>query len=113
MPVITEQDVEKALDYLRDQASAAAMARANREYVEAFRKTIKAQLMQESANIANGTMPIGIQERNAYADARYIAHLDAIREAVEADEKHRFLMSAAQARIDAWQTQSANERKGY
>jgi hypothetical protein len=36
--------VEKALDYLRDNARAAAQARANRVYMEEFRKTVKAQI---------------------------------------------------------------------
>lgn len=102
---ITEDEVQRALDWLRESAGDAAQARANREYVEQFRKTIKAQIMQEY-----NTLPIGAQERNAYADARYISHLDAIREAIEADEKHRFLMAAAQARLDAWRTMQATER---
>lgn len=106
--LISEEEVQRALDYLRDNAGAAAQARANREYCSEFRKTVKAQLMQEHKDL-----PIGAQEREAYADARYVSHLDAIREAIEADEKHRFLMSAAQTRIDAWRTQSSNERKGY
>lgn len=104
-PFISEDDIQKALDYLRDNASAAAEARANRQYVEEFRKTMKAQLMQE-----HSALPLGAQERNAYADARYIAHLDAIREAVEIDEKHRFLTQAAMAKIDAWRTMQATER---
>ena len=106
--IITEAEVEAALDYLRDQAGPAAQARANREYCLEFRKVVKAQIMQEHAD-----KPLGAQERDAYADARYCAHLDAIREAVEIDEKHRFLMSAAQTKLDCWRTQSSNERKGY
>ena len=102
---ISDAEVGRALDYLRDNADAAAKARAERIYVEEYRKTIKAQIMQEHAE-ASGV----VQEREAYADPRYIAHLAAIREAVAADERHRFLLSAAEARIDAWRTQSSNER---
>jgi hypothetical protein len=102
---ITDEEIDKALDYMRDNANEAAQARAERIYVEEFRKTIKAQLMQEHVE-----KPLAAQEREAYADERYIAHLDAIREAVAADEKHRFLLAAASAKIEAWRTQSSNER---
>lgn len=105
MSNITEEEVEKALCYLRDNASAAGWARAQREYMLEYRKTVKAEIMQEHASL-----PIGAQEREAYADDRYKKHLEAIREAVYQDEKHRFLMQAAMAKLDCWRTQSSNER---
>ena len=103
--MIREEDIEKALDYLRDNATAAAQARANRVYVEEYRKTIKAAIMQEHSDL-----PLGAQEREAYADPRYVEHLQAIRAAVEDDERHRFLRATAEAKIEAWRTQSSNER---
>lgn len=102
---ITDEEIDKALDYLRDNARDAAQAKANRVYVEEYRKVIKAQLMKE-----NGQLSGILQEREAYADPRYIAHLDAIKEAVEIDEGHRFLRAAADAKIEAWRTQSSNSR---
>ena len=44
---ITDDEIDKALDYLRDNARDAAQARADRVYVEEYRKVIKAQLMKE------------------------------------------------------------------
>lgn len=105
MKIISDEEAEKACDYMRDNAAAAAQARANRAYVEEYRKSIKAAIMKE-----NASAPLGAQERDAYADPRYIAHLQAIKEAVEIDEKYRFLMAAAEAKLSAWQTLSANER---
>ena len=102
---ISDEEVDRALDYLRDNADAAAKARAERVYVEEYRKVIKAQLMQE-----HGMQSAVVQERNAYADPRYANHLLAIKEAVVADEKHRFLLEAARAKCDAWRTQCATER---
>lgn len=102
---ITDDEIDKALDYLRDNARDAAQAKANRVYVEEYRKVIKAQLMKE-----NGTLSGILQEREAYADARYIAHLEAIKQAVEIDEQHRFMRAAADAKIEAWRTQSSNSR---
>ena len=103
--MISDDDIEKAVNWLAQNAVAAAQARANREYVCEFRKTLKAQLMGESAGES-----IAAQERNAYADPRYIAHLEAIREAVYADERMRWLQSAAEAKISAWQSQQRSLR---
>jgi hypothetical protein len=103
--VIEEQDVERAIQWMIDNATKAAEARANREYVEQFRKTLKAQVMKEHA-----ASPLGVQEREAYADPRYVAHLDALRTAVEQDERMRWLMTAAETRVSAWQTQQRGLR---
>ena len=102
---ISDEEIDKALDYLRDNARDAAQARANRVYVEEYRKVVKAQLMKE-----HGSMSAVLQEREAYSDPRYVQHLEAIKQAVEIDEGHRFLRAAADAKIGAWQTQSANGR---
>lgn len=102
---ITDEEIDKALDYLRDNARDAAQARADRIYVEEYRKVIKAQLMKE-----HGSMSAVLQEREAYSDPRYIEHLEAIRQAVATDEGHRFLRGAADAKIEAWRTQSSNTR---
>ena len=102
---ICDEDIEKALDFLRDNAESAAKARAERIYLEEYRKSLKAILMKEH----NGESGI-IQERNAYSDVRYIGHLNAIKNAVYEDERYRFLRGAAEAKIEAWRSQSANYR---
>ena len=104
--MITEDDAERAVQWLVENASAAAKARAERIYLDEYRKSLKARLMRES-----GQESLGAQEREAYAHPDYGAHLDAMRDAIEADEKIRWLHSAAEARIDAWRTQQANLRK--
>lgn len=102
---ISDDDIEKALDYLRDSAITAAQARANRIYMEEYRKSLKSKMMQRFA-----MSPLGAQERDAYASREYQIHLDALKTAVEEDEKHRFLREAAQAKIEAWRSMSANNR---
>lgn len=102
---ITDDEIDKALDYLRDNARDAAQAKAERIYVEEYRKVIKATLMKE-----HGSLSAVLQEREAYADPRYSQHLEAIREAVQIDEQHRFMRGAADAKIEAWRTQSSNSR---
>ena len=103
--MIDEESVERAIQWMIDNASKAAEARAHREYVEQFRKTLKAQIMKE-----HSASPLGVQEREAYADDRYVQHLDALRDAVEQDERIRWLMTAAETRVSAWQTMSRMQR---
>lgn len=103
--MISEDDVERAVNWLVATATEAAQARANREYMLEYRKTLKAQLMRERDGL-----PLAAQEREAYADDRYIAHLDALRTAVEQDERLRWLHTAAQAKVSAWQTQQKSMR---
>lgn len=98
--MITDAEIQKALDYLRDNADSAAQARANRVYMDEYRKSLKAILKKRSSASSNAA-----QEDDAYAAPEYLEHLDALRGAVEADEKHRFLLQAAAAKIDAWRTQ--------
>jgi hypothetical protein len=102
---ISDDEIDKALDFLRDNARDAAQARADRIYVEEYRKTLKATLMKE-----HGGSSAALQERDAYADQRYVQHLEAIRDAVKVDEFHRFMRIAAEAKIEAWRTQSSNSR---
>jgi hypothetical protein len=103
--MISDDDIEKALDYLRASTNKAAQARAERAYVEEFRKSIKASIMKEHVD-----QPLGAQEREAYDDPRYREHLQAIKEAVYADEYQRFAREAALAKIEAWRTQCSNRR---
>ncbi len=102
---ITDEEIDKALDFLRDNAREAAQAKADRVYVEEYRKTLKAQIMKEHASLS-----AVLQEREAYADPRYVEHLEAIKEAVRLDEFSRFMRVAAEAKIEAWRTQSSNSR---
>lgn len=103
--MISDQDVEKALDWLRDGADRHAQDRANRSYVEEFRKSLKAQIMRDHLDL-----PVSAQEREAYADPRYIQHLEAVKEAIRIDEHNRFMRASAEAKIEAWRTQSSNQR---
>ena len=103
--MIDETDVEKAVDYLRDSSNEAAGATANRKYLDEFRMSLKALIIKEHLD-----KPVTAQEREAYADERYQKHLGALRNAIHADEQHKFKRHAAEAKIMAWQTQSANMR---
>lgn len=95
----------KAIQYLIDTAPLYAKAKADRMYLEEFRKSRKAQLQSQA-----GTEVIGKQESFAYAHPDYIAILEGIRQAVEIEEKYRWLMTAAQAKIECWRTEQYSAR---
>ena len=103
--MITEESIEKALDWLRNNAEAAAQARANVLYLEEYRKSKKALLMAQS-----DAKTVSERETYAYGHEDYLTLLEGYKAAVEADTKFRWLQSAAEARIDAWRTLNANHR---
>ena len=103
--MISDDDIEKAVEYLRSNSRHAAQAKAERIYMEEYRKVVKAQIMREALSDS-----LGAQESRAYSESRYIEHLKATREAIERDEYHRWMMIAAQAKIEAWRSQQANMR---
>ena len=103
--MITDEQIEAALDYLRDSVETAAQAKANKVYLSEYRKTKKAELM----NLSNESSEAA-KERFAYAHAEYAEFLVGLRAAIYEDAKHDFLRAAANAKIEAWRTQQANER---
>ena len=103
--MIPEDQVEKALDWLRDNAVPAAKAKADRIVVEAMLKVIKSKLMKSC-----GETTAAAQEREAEAHPDYERHLQAIAAAVELDETFKWRKEAAQSKIEAWRTMCSNER---
>ena len=98
-------DPNKAVDYIIKMAPQFAKAKAERVYLEEYRKSLKAILMSQS-----GSQRLGAQERDAYAHEDYLELLEGLKVAVEAEEKLRWEMTAAQARIEIYRTESANNR---
>lgn len=103
--MINEQEVEAAVDWLRDTAQEAAQKRAERLYLDEYRKVLRAQLMKQHMDL-----PVSAQEREALADPKYAEHLQALRIAIDEDERMRFLRVAAEAKIEAWRSMNANYR---
>jgi hypothetical protein len=101
-------DPQAAVDFMIAKSGEYAKAKADRIYCDEYRKTLKAQLMKD-AMVGKHETAVA-QEREAYAHPDYKQHLLAIKEAVEAEEKLRWLLIAAEARIEVYRTQSANNR---
>ena len=100
-----EHDPHDAVDYIIKNARQFADAKAQRVFLEEFRKSKKALLMKQSIESA-----LGAQERDAYAHSEYIKLLEGLRDAVAIEEKLRWDLIAAQARVDIWRTEQANLR---
>jgi len=103
-----EINIFKALDYIRDHSKEYAEAKANRVYLEEYRKSKKALLMRE-AELA-GHKTAATQEREAYAHKDYIELLEGLKSAIEQEESLRWLIVAAQAKVSVWQTIEATRR---
>jgi hypothetical protein len=103
--VINEQEVEAAVDWLRDTAQEAAQKRAERLYLDEYRKVLRAKLMKQHMDL-----PVSAQEREALADPKYAEHLQSLKIAIDEDERMRFLRVAAEAKIEAWRSMNANYR---
>lgn len=82
-----------------------AQAKADRIYLEEYRKSVKSRLMK-----ASGETTLAAQEREAYANTEYVAFLDGLKAAVEQEETLRWKLVQAQAAIDVWRSQNASNR---
>ena len=98
-------DPNKAVDYLLANAGKFAKAKSERVYLEEFRKSKKAILMSQSTLEAANA-----REQYAYSHPEYLSLLDGLRAAVEVEEKLRWDLIAAQARVEIWRTEQANNR---
>ena len=106
--MITEEEIQRAVDYLRDSAREAAQARAEALYMESWVKTVRAK-----ETLASEAKTASEREAEGQASQAYAEALNAYKAAVEADSRFRFLRDAAEARIQAWQTMSANQRGAW
>jgi len=98
-------DPLKALDYIRDNARAYAEAKANVVYMTEYRKTLKAKLMASSSEKTESA-----KETYAYSHHMYVEHLEAIRIAVAECERLRWMMVAAEAKIEVWRSLESTAR---
>jgi hypothetical protein len=101
----TEQDAERAVQWLIDAAQGIAKTRAERWRAEEMLKPTRALLMAEHA-----AKPVNAQEREALSDPRYQAAIDRAAAAIEADELNRARVKAAEMKVDVWRSQQANLR---
>ena len=100
----------KTVDFILENAPKYAKAKAERIYLEEFRKTKKALLMKVAMEA--GYESAAAQEREAYAHPEYDELLKGLAVAVEQEELLRWKLTAATIKGELWRTESANERSG-
>lgn len=98
-------DPHEAINYMIKNAKAYAQAKAEVTYLEQFRKSKKAILF---ASAMGNT--IADKESYAYSHPEYLELLEGLKAAVEEAERLRWMLVAAQARIDVWRSQEASNR---
>jgi len=102
------ENPNKVVEFLLKNAGKYAKAKADRVYLDEFRRSKRALLMQEAE--LHGYETSAAQERQAYSHPEYIKILEGLKIAVETEEKLRWQMVAAQLKISIFQTESANNR---
>jgi hypothetical protein len=98
-------DPETWLDMIKETAPRYANAKAERIYLEEYRKSLKAILMRSSKEKSAVA-----QEAEAYADKQYLDHLQALKIAVHGEEALRWRLVHAQAAIEVWRSTEASNR---
>ena len=100
-----EIDPNVAVDHIIKTAPKFAEAKAQRVYLEEYRKTKKALLMAESSAKTSAE-----REQYAYSHDEYAALLEGLRAAVEIEERLKWELTAAQARVEVWRSMEASNR---
>jgi len=99
---------EECTQLIRDKAAAFGEAKAQRVYLEEFRRSKKALLMKEC--YAMGVEAANAQEREALADPEYHQLLRGLAAAVEKEETLKWEIEAARLEVEIWRTQQATNR---
>jgi hypothetical protein len=99
-------DPQRAVSFIFRGGRELAKAKAERIYMEEYRKSLKAILMKKS-----GESSVAAQEREAYSHPDYLEHLKALQVAVEKEEAARWGVVAAEARVEVWRSQEASNRR--
>ena len=99
------QDIDKTLAFIRDHAPKLAKAKAERIYLENYKKSLFALLYREVEG-----KTVADREYETYAQAAYIDHLYALKVAVEEEEAIKWMMISAQLRCEVWRSEQANAR---
>ena len=105
---------EHWLHGLRTLVKDFAEAKAQRVYLEHFRKSKKAMLMAEAESInPMKYKSAASQEVYAYRHAEYIELLEGLRAATETEEYRRWQLKSREMRFEEWRTEQATQRQEH
>jgi hypothetical protein len=97
----------EAIDFIFQNAPEYAKAKAERVYLEEFRKTKKALLMKAALQKYEA---VSAQEREAYAHPEYQELLKGLQAAIEIEEELKWRLEAARLRVEVYRTEEASAR---
>jgi hypothetical protein len=100
------KDPNEAVDFIVRNAGKFAEAKAQRIYLEEFRKTKKALLMNECTEKA-----VNAREQFAYSHPDYQELLSGLRAAVAIEEELKWKLESARLRVEIFKTQSFADRQ--
>ena len=96
-----------AIDFIIRNSGDYAKAKAQRVYLEEFRKSKKALLMKEAMLKFEA---VNAQEREAYSHPEYQELLKGLAAAIEVEEELKWKLGAARMRVDCWRTEESTKR---
>jgi hypothetical protein len=99
---------EESTQAIRDKAPAYGEAKAQRVYLDEFKKSKKAMLMRDA--LLNGIDAASHQEREAYSNPEYVALLKGLAAAVETEETLRWELESHRLDVEIWRTREATNR---
>lgn len=102
---MSDAAAEAALWYLRNNAKKAGEAKAHVVYLENYVKIVLARCTRDST-----ARSVAAQEIDGKCHPDYLAAIEALKEAVIAEEEFRWKRIAAEATIESWRTKNANRR---
>jgi hypothetical protein len=105
--MISEEDAERASEYLRDNAARYGQMRGRMQYASDNLRRVKSLQMME---LEGG---LGEREAKAYASEAYRVALEELRDATIEYETERAMRDAAIYRIDIWRSQNSARTKGF
>ena len=99
---------EDAAQTIRNKAPAYGEAKAQRVYLEEFKRTKRALLMKDALEM--GYEAANAQEREAYADPAYQQLIKGLAAAIEKEETLKWEIEAARLDIEIWRSREATNR---
>ena len=103
--MLNDEQVQAALDYLRDSAEEAAVARSQAKTLEKYLGVIEAEQKALWPDMSNAA-----KQDEARRSPEYKQALKGWEEAIRRDTKFQMLREAASSRLDAWRTWQATNR---
>jgi hypothetical protein len=98
-------DPNEAINFMIKNSEAYAQAKAQVVYLTEYRKTVKSQGILRSLKTT-----VVEKEADAYTTVEYKTCVEGLKEAVAEAERLRWMLVAAQARVDCWRSMEASNR---